>query len=273
MEINTVPRFDAKDAQGVVYSKLPKLQFPVDERGRTLLVQDVTYYSKAALYDAFKTWRDGGTACSGRFDEKGAWKSTLKTRTPRFDQAGKGMTGIEKVFNTKVFESNVWGLEWYDGTVNANGYFPQYFKHVGDERVAVSARDLPAETQLLTAEFKLAGRGKPYTSPTSGAWSNPGPASKLYKVTLADGSLVTYYWYRFVDQPSFQQYKWNDEKKAKLQSFVEKIHANWPIDRDYMAPPSSGILARLDPALLVRPPEGLEVGYVPIVTRQEDATD
>jgi len=54
---------------------------------------------------------------------------------------------------------------------------------------------------------------------------------------------------------------------------VEQIHANWPIDRDYMAPPSSGELAPLDPALLVTPPKGLEVGYVPIVTRQEDANN
>ena len=273
MEINTVPRFDARDARGVVYSKLPKLQFPVDGQGRALLVQDVTYYSKAALYDAFKAWRDGGPACSGRFDEKGAWKSTLTTRTPRFDQAGKKMTGVEKIFNTRVFESNVWGLEWYDGTAGANGYFPQYFKHVGDERVVVSAADVPAETKLLTAEFKLAGRGQPYTSPADGAWGNPGPARGPYKVDLADGSTVTYSWYRFVDQPSFQQYNWSEEKKAELQSFVEKIHADWPIDRDYMAPPGSGTLARLDPALLVSLPEGLEVGYVPIVTHQEDAAD
>jgi len=271
MEINTVPRFDAKDTQGVVYSKLPKLQFPVDEQGRTLLVQDVTYYSKAALYDAFEVWRDGGPACSGRFGEKGAWKSTLTTRTTRFDQAGKKITGVEKVFNTKIFEDNVWGLEWYDGTVNANGYFPQYFKHAGDERLVVSAADVPAETQLLTTEFKLAGRGQPYTSPTTGAWSNPGPERGPFTVTLADGSMVIYSWYRFVDQPSFQQYDWSDDKKKKLQSFVEKIHANWPIDRDYMAPLSRGTLARLDPALLVTPPRGLEVGYVPIVTRQEDA--
>jgi hypothetical protein len=53
-----------------------------------------------------------------------------------------------------------------------------------------------------------------------------------------------------------------------LQAFVEKIHANWPIDRDYMAPPSRGALVTLDPAMLVTPPEDLEVGYVPIVTRQ-----
>ena len=38
-----------------------------------------------------------------------------------------------------------------------------------------------------------------------------------------------------------------------------------------MAPPRFGKLATLDPALLVTPPAGLEVGYVPIVTRQEAA--
>jgi len=270
MEINTVPRFSSRDAQGVVYSKLPKLQFPVDDQGRTLLVQDVTYYSKAALYDAFKAWREGGPACSGRFDEKGAWTSTLKTRTPRFDQAGKRITGVEKVFDTKIFPSNVWGLEWRDGTVNTMGYFPQYFKHVGDERVAVPAAQVPAETKLRTKAFRLAGRGAPYASPSTGAWAEPGPVRGPFTVDLTDGSTVTYSWYRFVDQPSFQQYAWKEAKKAQLQAFVEKIHALWPIDRDYMAPPTSGTLATLDPALLVTPPAGLEHGYVPIVTHQED---
>ncbi len=271
MEINTVPCFEAKDAQGVVYSKIPKLQFPVDDRGRTLLVQDVTYYSRAALYDAFKSWRDGGPACSGRFNDSGAWKSTLETRTTRFDQAGKIITGVDKVLNTKVFEANIWGLEWYNSLISPNGVFPQYFKHVGDKRVAVSAAELPEETRLLSKEFKLASPGSPYISPTGGAWSNPGPVRGPFTVNLADGSMVTYSWYRFVDQPSFQQYDWSDDKKKKLQSFVEKIHATWPIDSDYMAPPSSGTLATLDPALLVIPPKGLEVGYVPIVTRQEIA--
>ncbi len=141
MEINTVPCFEGKDAQGVVYSKIPQLQFPVDEQGRTLLVQDVTYYSKAALYDAFKVWRDGGPACSGRFDEKGAWESTLTTRTTRYNQAGKEIIGVERVLDTNVFEGNVWGLEWYDRSLGGKvgvsegkgdsemgtkGFFPQY---------------------------------------------------------------------------------------------------------------------------------------------------
>jgi len=85
---------------------------------------------------------------------------------------------------------------------------------------------------------------------------------------LVDGSVVTYSWYRFVDQPSFQQYHWSMEKKAKLQALVEKLHAHWTLDRDYMATPTRGKLVALDPALLVTPPLGLEVGYVPIVTHQ-----
>ncbi|MCK7531980.1 MAG: hypothetical protein MZV63_13635 [Marinilabiliales bacterium] len=117
-------------------------------RAGRLLVQDVTYYSKAALYDAFKAWRDGGPACSGRFDEKGAWKPKLTTRTTRFDQGGKKITGVEQVFDTRIFEGNVWGLEWFDRRPSApRAMFPQYFKHVGDERVAVPAADVPAETQ------------------------------------------------------------------------------------------------------------------------------
>lgn len=132
----------------------------------------------------------------------------------------------------------------------------------------MAAADVPPETNLLTQEFKLAETGAPYTLPTTGAWSQPGPKLGPFTVRLVDGSLVTYSWYRFVDQPSFQQYAWSEEKKAKLQALVEKLHAHWPIDRDYMAPPTRGTLVTLDPALLVTPPEGMEVGFVPIVTRQ-----
>jgi hypothetical protein len=273
MEINTVPCFESQDEKGVTYSKIPKLQFPVDDQGRTLLVQDVVYYSKAALYDSFKAWRDGGPICSGKFDEKGAWRSELKTSTTRYDQAGKKITGVEKTFDTKVYENNVWGLEWFDGTTNEFGKFPQYFRHEEGRLVAIPASKVPAKTNLLKKEFKLAKPGQPFTSPAKGAWTNPGPATGPFKVKLTDGSLVTYYWYRFVDQPSFQQYNFSKAKKEKLQSFVEKIHAHWPIDADYMAPPTMGELAALDPALLVTPPKGMELGYVPIVTRQEAAPE
>ena len=124
---------------------------------------------------------------------------------------------------------------------------------------------------MHAAEFELAKPGEPFTSPSSGAWTTPGASTDAQQVRLCDGSLVTYRWYRFVDQPSFVQYGWSAEKKAALQAFVEKLHRAWPIDRDYMAPPTRGALVALDPALLVTPPKGLEVGYVPIVIRQERA--
>ncbi len=268
MEINTVPRFDATDAQGTTYSKLPKLQFPADAEGRATLVQDVTYYSKAALYDGFKAWRDGGPPVSGRMDGKGAFKPKLKTNTTRYDQAGKKIIGVERAFDTRIFDGNVWGLQWTTNDLVANGLFPQYYRHEGDQRVAVPAAAVPAETKLLTQEFKRAKMGVPYTSPRTGAWTSPGAKVGPFTARLIDGSVVTYSWYRFVDQPSFQQYRWSPEKKAKLQGLVEKLHAHWPSDRDYMAPPTRGKLVALDPALIVTPPPGLEVGYVPIVTGQ-----
>jgi len=271
MEINTVPRFDAKDGQGTTYSKLPKLQWPVDAEGRAFLVQDVTYYSKKALYDAFKSWRDGGADCSGRIDAKGAFKPKLKTETTHYTQAGEKITGVETAFDTRIFDGNVWGLQWTTNDIVAKGLFPQYYKHVGNERVVVPAAAVPAETKLLTQEFKLAEKGVPYTSPGVGAWAKPGPKLGPFTARLTDGSVVTYSWYRFVDQPSFQQYHWSAEKQAKLQALVEKLHEHWTLDRDYIAPPTRGKLVALDPALLVTPPPGLEVGYVPIVTRQESA--
>ena len=214
MEINTVPRFDAQDRQGTRYSKLPKLRFPVDAEGLALLVQDVTYYSKAALYDPFKAWRDGGPECSGQLGSQGALEAAAHdahdaVRSGRQEHDRRG-----RVFDTKVFEGNVWGLQWSTNDSSPQGVFPQYFKHIGEECVAVSPADVPAETGLLSQEFPLAESGPSYTSPAAGEWTRPGPARGPFTVQLVDGSQVTYSWYRFVDQPSFQQYDWSEDKKG-----------------------------------------------------------
>jgi hypothetical protein len=271
MEINTVPQLLANAADGSRWSKIPALRFPVDEKGQAVLVQDVTYYSRKALYDAFLAWRRGGPAPSGRFDGNGAFVAKLSTSTPGFDQDGLPIEGVATTFDTKVFDDNTWGLVWKDGAHAPRGQFPQYFRHDGKKRVAVAPETVPKDTGLHAAEFELASAGEPFTSPATGAWATPGPVGEAQQVRLRDGSLVTFRWYRFVDQPSFQQYAWSEAKKAALQAFVEQVHRAWPIDRDYMAKPTRGELVALDPALLVVPPKGKEVGYVPIVTRQERA--
>lgn len=68
-------------------------------------------------------------------------------------------------------------------------------------------------------------------------------------------------------------HKWTFKSYFRREAYGWNGTANWPIDRDYMAPPSTGELVELDPALLVTPQKGLEVGYVPIVTRQESASN
>ena len=269
MEINTVPQLVARDAEGNGWSKIPALEFPVDAEGRAVLVQDVTYYSRAALFDAFQAWRDGGPAPDGRFDPEGAFVAELSTRTPGFQQDGLSVEGVAETFDTRVFEDGTWGLVWKEGGDAPSGRFPQYYRHAGGARVAVAADEVPAETGLRDADFELARPGEPFTSPDAGAWANPGPASGPHTVVLGDGSRVTYSWYRFVDQPTFQQYAWSEEKKRALQELVSELHRAWPIDGEYMPPPTSGERVALDPALLVTPPPGLEHGHVPIVTRQE----
>ncbi|RMH03060.1 MAG: hypothetical protein D6702_07155 [Planctomycetota bacterium] len=270
MEINTVPQLVARDAAGRSWSKIPSLRFPIDDRGRAVLVEDVTYWSRAALWDEFLAWRRGGPAPSGAFSPNGAFRARLLTRTPAFDQDGLPIEGVAETFDTAVFPDGSWGLIWKEGGDAPPGRFPQFFRHEDGRRVAVSADEVPAETGLQEASFEPAGRGPAFTSPARGAWIEPGPAAGPFTTVLGDGSRVTYCWYRFIDQPVFQQYRWSESKKRDLQELVERLHRAWPIDRDYLPPPTSGRLVRLDPALLVEPPPGMEAGYVPIVVRQED---
>jgi hypothetical protein len=273
MEVNTVPCFESVDNQGTKYCKIPKLQFPVNELSQTPLIQDLKFYSKSALYDGFKAWRDGGPMCSGVFNSNGTFGATLRRTGTAYDQGGERIVGIENIFDNDVFPGNVWGLKWKDSDVSPKGVFPQYFKEVNGTRVPIPAANVPNETKLLTAEFPRKSRDGAYTSPATGNTWVPQGRVGPFTVKLTDGSKVTYYWYRFIDQPSFKQYNWTADKKAKLQALAEKIHTSWPTDRNYMAPPTTGALATFDPSLLVQPPVGLEVGYVPIVTRQEDTGD
>ena len=71
MEINTVPYFEAADGKGVRYTRIPRLQFPVNAEGKTVLMRDVTLYSSEALYAPVKDWFNGGAAAAGAFDGGG----------------------------------------------------------------------------------------------------------------------------------------------------------------------------------------------------------
>ena len=79
---------------------------------------------------------------------------------------------------------------------------------------------------------------------------------------------MSYTWYRFADQPAMLNAGLTDAERERLQKRVEMIQRAWTKNRNYLAPPSTGKLAAIDPALIVHPPKGLEIGYVPIATWQ-----
>ena len=136
----------------------------------------------------------------------------------------------------------------------------------------VKPKDVPAETGLADVSFSRPPHrpAEPYVTPDDpqSCWKKPGPVAGPFKAYPGDGSVVTYYWYRFADQPALLNADLTDKERESLQKRVEKLHRTWKKDRNYLPPPKIGKLADIDPALLLTPPKGLEAGYVPIVTRQ-----
>ncbi len=270
MEINTVPLLSATDTDGKRYYKIPRLQFPVDSRNRTVLSKDVTFYSKDAIYNKVLAWREGGEVPSGTFVKKGAAKPTMHTYPVNYDQGGIPINGINQLATPVIFHGNDFGFQWAGTVSDSMRSFPEYFKDSANLRVAITASDVPPSTHLVSAQFsKPNPNPSPYRATLKGSWRTPGPVAGPFYAYLNDHSMVTYFWYRFIDQPVFQQFNWSQGKRDSLQHLVEAMHTNWQITDTYMPEPSSGELVSFDPELLVTPPPEYAIGYVPIVVGQE----
>ena len=266
MEINTVPSFRQYDRDSTLYIKIPKLSFPADARGKARLVQDLRFYNKDALYNEILNWRTNDLPSDGSFKDSGMIQPKMDSTFSGLDIYGLPITGIDAIFKPFVKEGT-FGFNW-ENTTSQVGSFPEYFKEDGETFTPILASEVPKELGLLEAAFPNQENSGTYFSPEVGSWKSPGPASGPHQATLNDGSVVTYYWYRFIDQPVFGQFNWTEEKKSALQSLIEKIHAEWPIDRDYIPKQTFGDLVSIDENLIVTPPDGLELGYVPIVVKQ-----
>ena len=266
MEINTVPKFEANGPEGTLYIKVPKLNFSVDGNGEALLVQDLRYYNENAIFNTILDWRNDNTPFNGVFNEAGMIQPDISAYNPYLRLSDHEIKGLNNVFSTFV-KNNGFGFKWAESEFEV-GSFPEYYKKSGDVMIPIKVEEVPEETKLLEAEFPLQDNQGIYTSPNYGSWVDPGPADGPYNVMLNDGSTLTYYWYKFIDQPVFNQYNWDNEKRGLLQSLIEKIHKEWDIDSDYIPSPTVGKLVRIDNNLIVSPPSGLEYGYVPIVVNQ-----
>jgi len=183
-------------------------------------------------------------------------------------KAGDTRYLIDQFVDTDATGNSAFGLNWK--REDNKGHFPEYFKKIGNNWIPIDASEVPEDTGLSDQVFMPKAKGRPFTSSMSeSCYSSPGPVAGPFKVTLVDGTTVTYSWYKFIDQPAFQRLNLSTEEKNRLQARIEKMHREWTIDKTYIPAPSSGSLVKFDENIIVSPPRGFEVGFVPIVTRQE----
>ena len=292
METQYVPASYASDAEGNQFARVAPTLFPVNAEGETMVVHKITSYRKAALWDHVQRWFSGGKPATGKIDPTESVVHKFPGRggaTWRIYEQGSGREDRVpldwQAFATPTsLADDTFGYRWNQDLatqrkvgVNKCVTLPEYYRmgkgDNGKRRWFVAKEaDVPDSIRQHELALEQPGRQEhpPYVTPegATSSWKTPGPVAGPFTAYPGDGSEVTYYWYRFADQPAVLNADLSSAEREALQIRVEKIHRSWRPDRDYLPPPRIGELAEIDPALIVAPPSGLEVGYVPIVTRQ-----
>ncbi|MGF1525474.1 MAG: hypothetical protein ACFCBW_01580 [Candidatus Competibacterales bacterium] len=270
METQYIPGVQAQAEDGTLYARIAPTLFPATGDHRSRLVHQVTAYSRAALWDRVENWFNGGETAAGAIDPAGALPTpftgevypewTIVTpKTPEDQEYRVDWSNFSQPLSN---EPDTIGIEWDPEIVleikrgsaeNGNIMLPEFYRleDYEDTKVwrAVAMEEVPPGTGLVEYTIPIEPRNDraPYLTPEDpeSPWLNPGPVAGPFTTLLGVGS----------------------------QERAEKIHRHWDRHQQYLAPPRVGALAYLDPALIVEPPTGLEVGYVPIVTRQESAAE
>lgn len=292
METQVIPAAQVTAADGVTYVRITPMQFPASGPDSSIILNQVASYTGSAGWEPATDWFQGEAPAPALFDSQ-------STRFSSFDDIGAAEGSSYTMIYDGVTEDTEYPIDWaalaeidvsdpltfryrwnLDLVKPVGDYFvlPDYYRldQAGDGFVwtPVAEAAVPESTGLRDHVFRelgLRNDTEPFTTPQEpdSIWKSPGPVAGPFRAELGDGSVVTYSWYRFIDQPAILHWDFSEEERGALQARVEQIHREWGPQRDYLAPPSVGELADLDPAIIVQPPAGLEVGYVPIVTRQE----
>jgi hypothetical protein len=294
METQTIRCAQAADATGKIYLRLAETQFPLGPDGKSLVMHRHTVYKRSALWDSMKRWFEGGPPVDG-IDAKGSRLVAFQGNVSLgwHIQADGVETEKQAPLKTDFVKSSAGdpatvSLEWDMNLVRRKrteqgdlAVIPEFYrfeppaprKDGPGQWLPVPATEVPAETRLAELRFERPANDRPSQpkltpDDPAGSWKSPGPKAGPFQAEPGDGTVVTYYWYRFADQPALLNADMTPEERERMQKRVEAIHRHWPIDRDYLAPPTVGKTADVAPGLIVTPQKGLEIGYVPIATRQ-----
>lgn len=289
METQHIPAAIATGVDGKSYGRTTRIYFPLNSGKESVLMHRITNYTRSALFDGVKAWFEGtGPAVAGNFAKEGSfpmqfipdYSPSWGIKTSNKEDAKKLEFDWNSFATTAISPDGLsFGFKWdsaLTSTTAKNVILPQYFS-----RATIAGEDkwqpiAPVEAPKTLREVKFTTPPRPtpegYKMPAS--WikksaRNPGPVAGPFYAKLRDKSTVTYYWYRFADQPALLDADLTAAERNAMQLKIEKLHRTWNKDREYLAPPTVGTLATLDPAQIVTPPKGFEVGYVPIAIRQE----
>jgi len=293
METQHIHSAEATDSKGQVYARMAPTQYPAGPDGNSDLLHRLMVYNKQALWDDVEAWFKGEGPVDGIIDIEEACmqkfdigvRSNWKFYGNHIPEDKRALMNITSYMDANVTDSATLRVRWEGELITKRETggcsvvtLPEYYKLVKTDNddigewIAVAPGDVPAETGLHEISFSNPDPRNTlaYVTPEDeeSSWKTPGPAAGPFRVKLGDGSTVTYYWYRFADQPALLNADLSKGEREEMQRRVELLHRNWKKDREYLPPPMTGKLADIDPALIVTPPEGMEVGYVPIVTRQ-----
>jgi hypothetical protein len=275
-EINSIPAFNSTLASGASVLRLPQMAMPIVDGRSVLFMGSRTFQHEDIVTPLEKALASGkldvGSLLAGGQRHPCVAGNTSAT-TGMMNTFGRFFTSIED-------DECVWALRHYNESCCGNMsscFLPQYLD--GDSRLPIKPEASPAS--LRAALWPRKPKSGPYdalsnaSAPPGGCRDSPGPAaSTLYCVQTTSPTWVAYRWYRFVDQPGIQQALHSQAARDFVQGRVESLHkmlvrqeesvgavgGSWIKRRGATA---QGI-ARIDDAAVVTPPQGMEIGYVPI---------
>lgn len=289
METPDSIRTRGTNATDAVYARSMPVYYPVDAEGYSLLMHRLSVYSQDTLWNPVDAWLNhGGPAPAGVFDPASTYVQTSGGSAPVWTIKNQGTPigtlNWSALVTPRSRDPYDVGYQWETGQMTVIPYgdgsmvrLPEYYQgplnpNSSSKWYPLEAADVPepAATTLANAPLSHPFTNTSIVLKTSDpAWTTPGPASDPNYALLGDGTVVTYYWYRFADQPTLQKADMTAAEREGIQLVAEKIHREWKHDRDYLAPPTSGALADLDPGQVVTPPLGMDTGYVPIAWQQD----
>ena len=289
MESQETFRAAAFDTAEGTFARSMPVYYPVDSNGYSLLMHRLCVYDQSALWNDVSQWlAASGSTPRSVIKPASTYVQTVTAFNPVWTMKN-GRTSLgplkwEGIVAPYALNSQELGYKWRTNQStlipSANGSLiklPEYYQgplnaNSTSQWLPIDAESVPqtAATMLAGVNFSKPNPHNPVVAVDSDAvWTSPGPVSGACRALLGDGSYVTYYWYRFADQPALLKADMTLAERNRLQTVVEKMHREWKNDRDYIAPPTTGTLADLDPGQLLTPPLGLEYGYVPIAWRQD----